>query len=158
MESEPILEEVQYPLWPFMAIGVGGTVVGGLGLAAGLRGLARIGAAGGFIAALLGLGAAFLIPMRTTVTPERVEARFGRVTSFRIPLAEIASAEAVRYRPIPEYGGWGIRFGRTGIAYSMRGDEGVQLVLRNGRRVLIGSQRAGELAGAIQRLSGGETA
>ena len=158
MESEPIFEEVQYPLWPFMAIGVGGSVIGGLGIAAGLRGLARIGAAGGFITLLLGLGAAFLVPMRTTVTPERVEARFGLMTSFRIPLAEIASAEAVRYNPLLEYGGWGIRIGRTGVAYNMRGDEGVQLVLTSDRRILIGSRRADELADAIQRLSGSETA
>jgi hypothetical protein len=136
---------------------VGGTVVGGLSIAAGLRGLARFTAAGAFITVLLGAGAAFLIPLRTTVTTERVEARFGLATSFRIPLAEIASAEAVRYNPLLEYGGWGIRFGRTGVAYNMRGNEGVQLVLKNGRRVLLGSQRAAELAATIRSLSGLET-
>jgi hypothetical protein len=35
------------------------------------------------------------------------------------------------------------------MAYNVRGDRGVQLVLRDGRRVLIGSQRADELAKAI---------
>ena len=68
----------------------------------------------------------------------------------RIALDEIAEAQARRYRPIMEYGGWGIRYGFKGMAYNVSGDEGVQLVLRNGRRILIGSQRSGELERALQ--------
>lgn len=68
----------------------------------------------------------------------------------RIALDEIAEAQARRYRPIVEYGGWGIRYGFKGMAYNVSGDEGVQLTLRNGRRILIGSQRSGELERALQ--------
>ncbi len=35
---------------------------------------------------------------------------------------------ARKYRPIREYGGWGIRYGWNGRAYSTSGNEGVQLV------------------------------
>lgn len=63
---------------------------------------------------------------------------------------EIASAEVRTYRPIREYGGWGLRYGPGGWAYNARGDRGVQLVLRDGRRVLIGSGRAEELLAAIR--------
>jgi hypothetical protein len=35
------------------------------------------------------------------------------------------------------------------VAYNVRGDQGVELTLRDGRRVLIGTQRATELAAAI---------
>jgi hypothetical protein len=70
-----------------------------------------------------------------------------------IPLAEIASHAARRYRPIVEYGGWGIRGFARNRAYNVRGDRGVQLVLRDGRKILIGSQHADELAAAISRAT-----
>ena len=58
------------------------------------------------------------------------------------------------YHPILEYGGWGIRygwfwFGKLGKAYNVRGNKGVQLVLKSGKRLLIGSQKPDELARAI---------
>jgi hypothetical protein len=67
----------------------------------------------------------------------------------RITLDEIAEAQARQYRPIVEYGGWGIRYGFNGMAYNVSGNEGVQLTLRNGKRILIGSQRSAELARAL---------
>jgi hypothetical protein len=68
----------------------------------------------------------------------------------RIALDDIAEAQARRYRPIVEYGGWGIRYGFNGMAYNVSGNEGVQLTLRNGKRILIGSQRSGELERALR--------
>jgi hypothetical protein len=58
-----------------------------------------------------------------------------------IPLEHVAGAVAVTYRPFREYGGWGIRFGRQGIAYTVSGDRGVLVRLRNGRSFLLGSKR-----------------
>ena len=58
--------------------------------------------------------------------------------------------EARTYRPILEYGGWGVRCSRAGKAYNVSGNRGVQLELRDGTRLLIGSRRADELAAAIQ--------
>jgi len=65
---------------------------------------------------------------------------------------EIESLEARTYRPIREYGGWGIRFGAGGKAYNVSGNRGLQLTFRGGRtkHVLIGSQRAEELAMAVE--------
>lgn len=57
------------------------------------------------------------------------------------------------YRPILEYGGWGIRCGlKGGRAYNVSGNKGVQLVLRNGKRLLIGSQKPDELVEAISSM------
>ncbi|MBN1204590.1 MAG: hypothetical protein JXB05_06665 [Myxococcaceae bacterium] len=69
----------------------------------------------------------------------------------RIPYETIASCEARTYRPILEFGGWGVRFGwgARGKAYNVSGDQGVQLVLTNGRRLLLGSRKAVALARAI---------
>lgn len=63
---------------------------------------------------------------------------------------EIRSCEARDYEPIGEFGGWGIRMGGArNWAYNVSGSRGVQLEFEDGRRLLIGSQRADELARAI---------
>lgn len=87
--------------------------------------------------------------LTTTVAAEGVAIKGMLFVNRLIRFDEIASAEARQYRPIMEYGGWGYRIGPSGKAYNAQGDEGVQLTLKNGGRVLIGSQRATELAGII---------
>ena len=69
----------------------------------------------------------------------------------RFPFAAILSAEPVTYRPIEQFGGRGIRRGRYGWAYTVSGNRGVKLILAGGEHFLIGSQRAEELAAAIQK-------
>ena len=75
----------------------------------------------------------------------------------RIPLDKIEHFEAVKYSPIGEFGGWGLRRGwRGGRAYNVSGNRGVRLSLSepaggiSGRKLLLGSQRAEELAAAIE--------
>ncbi len=88
----------------------------------------------------------------------RVEVRESALLVRLVPLTRqhrfgwetIRSAEARTYRPILEYGGWGIRYGKAGKAYNVSGPRGVQLEFHDGSRLLIGSQRADELAEAIR--------
>jgi hypothetical protein len=68
-----------------------------------------------------------------------------------VPAREIASAEAVTYRPIIEYGGWGMRIGRRGRAYNVSGNRGVFICQKTGKCFLLGSQRPDELATVIER-------
>jgi hypothetical protein len=68
----------------------------------------------------------------------------------RIFLREIESCDARTYRPLREYLGWGWRYGPSGHALTVRGTRGVQLVLRSGERLLVGSDRPEELARAIE--------
>lgn len=77
--------------------------------------------------------------------------RFWPFVRKDIPLDEIARWEARTYRPIVEYGGWGVRCGWNGMADNVSGNRGVQLEFASGKRLLIGSQRADELAEAITR-------
>ncbi|MCA9669053.1 MAG: hypothetical protein KC503_25835 [Myxococcales bacterium] len=80
----------------------------------------------------------------------------GLFTNRRITFDQIAAFGARTYRPILEYGGWGIRGFSSNRAYNVSGNRGVQLVLDNGDRVLIGSQRADDLARAISEASNRE--
>lgn len=68
----------------------------------------------------------------------------------RIGFAEIVGVEVRRYNPLLEYGGWGVRLGPKGWSYMTSGNEGVQLRLRKGLPVLIGSARPRELEAAIR--------
>ena len=90
--------------------------------------------------------------LETTVDAEAVHVRFrGLFVRRRFLFADIDHFEAVTYRPVAEYGGWGIRWrGRGKIAYSVSGKEGVRLTLADGKDVMIGSQKAAELEAAMQ--------
>jgi hypothetical protein len=73
----------------------------------------------------------------------------------RVRLSDIRSAVEVRYDPAAEYGGYGIRSSSKGLAYIASGNRGVQVELNDGRKLLIGSQRADELARSILQLRNG---
>jgi hypothetical protein len=100
----------------------------------------------------LGLPLLFLtIRLVTEVTADQVVIRYRPLTRRSISLADIQQATARTYKPIAEYGGWGLKgWSSRNIAYNVSGHQGVQLVLRDGRRVMLGSQRAEELAQAIE--------
>jgi hypothetical protein len=107
---------------------------------------------------LMGIGLPALLlfaKLTVTVTDEAVRIRWIPFAWRTIPLADIEAAEARTYRPLLEYGGWGVRWapGR-GMAWNASGDRGVQLVLASGKRILIGSQRAKELERAIRGAAG----
>jgi hypothetical protein len=110
-----------------------------------------IGLAGG-IAVVIGV-TWLMYAMKLTVRldAEGLHVRFFPLVKRDIPLDEIARWEARTYRPILEYGGWGIRCGWKGMAYNVSGNRGVQLELANGKRLLIGSQCPEELAAAISQ-------
>ena len=67
---------------------------------------------------------------------------------------EIEQYFARKYHPLVEYGGWGIRLGINGRAYNAKGNQGVQLVLQDGKRVLIGSQKPDALVNALGLICG----
>lgn len=56
------------------------------------------------------------------------------------------------YNALSEYGGWGIRysFSKKGVAYTISGNTGLQLELRDGKKILIGTQKPTELVGILQ--------
>ena len=58
-----------------------------------------------------------------------------------------------KYRPISEYGGWGYRFRfRSGRAVNVAGNIGLQIVLNNDKKLLIGTQKPEIMEQALRRL------
>lgn len=88
--------------------------------------------------------------LQVAVNQQFLHVRFYPFVNRRIPLMEIEHCEVRKYRPIREFGGWGIRYSfKGGKAYNASGNQGVQLVLKGNKKLLIGSQRAAELSRAI---------
>ena len=68
-----------------------------------------------------------------------------------LPFKTITSAAPVTYRPIRDYGGWGIRYGSKGKAYNVSGDQGVLLEFTQSKPILIGSKKPQDLFTAIDK-------
>jgi len=66
----------------------------------------------------------------------------------------IEKYEIRTYSSIKDYGGWGVRKSRRGkgIAYNVSGNIGLQLVLKNRRKILIGTQRPEAIKRAMNKL------
>lgn len=101
--------------------------------------------------------------MVTVVNEKEIRVSFGYLGWIRkrIPVSEIQKVEVVTYRPLRQFGGWGIRSGRfrgerVGC-YSIKGNKGVLLSLSNDSRVclvkvkklIIGSQVPEKLFDAL---------
>ncbi len=55
-----------------------------------------------------------------------------------------------KYKPLVEYGGWGFKGGmfwnvNKGMAFNVKGNIGLQLHLKNGKKILIGTQKESEI-------------
>ena len=106
---------------------------------------------------IFGIGLPFLFYSTKLITEIRNDGIYFRFSPFhssyqKIPFDEITRYEARTYRPIKEYGGWGIRGIGKNKAYNIRGNKGLQLELINGKRILIGSQNPQKLVQAINAV------
>jgi hypothetical protein len=87
----------------------------------------------------------------TTVEKDMIIIEFVPFTTREIHEDEIEKTSIRTYQPIREYGGWGLRFGR-GRAFTASGNKGLQVELKNGEQILIGTQRPEELEQAAINL------
>jgi len=99
----------------------------------------------GLVALLcLGITALFVsLKLITRVTNQGISVQF--IPLHRKPVifhfSDIREYSVRTYRPILEYCGWGIKRGSGGLAYNVSGNKGLQLVLKDGRKILIGTQK-----------------
>jgi hypothetical protein len=106
------------------------------------------------VSILVGLGVPLLFYFARLVTEVREDGIYLKYSPFHLKeryfaFSEIKLYEVRRYRPIMEYGGWGIRYALRGRAYNVFGNMGLQLELTGGKRILIGTQRPEEFQAAL---------
>jgi hypothetical protein len=116
----------------------------------------------------------FVLAMSTKVDGGRLELRllplrlrlpFLPPRTQDVPLSEITRCVVRTYRPLTDRDYWGSHFWGLGRAFRGKAylylmdagpfsGRGVEVELRNGERILVGSRRPEALAGAITRASG----
>jgi hypothetical protein len=143
MEQEPTFREVQRFRQPWIWALLGGIAL--LMLVLGpisWLGLLVVGAVAGLV---------YSLRLQTEVRTDGIYLQMWPLhQSFRrIPWTKIERCEASRYRPLREFGGWGIRWRPGKLAYNVSGTQGVRIERTDGRTVLVGSQQPGELVRAI---------
>lgn len=90
--------------------------------------------------------------LETEVRPDGLYVKFAPFhRSFRhVAWDEMNSFEAVTYRPIRDYGGWGIRWSPGKLAYNVSGAQGVRIDRPDGKELMVGSRRPYDLARAMR--------
>ncbi len=167
-DTVPIFREAQQskPLWVW-AVVLPGSIAPGIlllgllirqlhaGVPIGTRPMSNFGlAVTTFAVLLLGAALLWLIAKWQLVVEVLPDGLFVHMRPFyrrTIAWADIESAQARTYRPLAEYGGWGMRGTRKNRALNLSGNRGVQLVLKGGDRLLLGSQDPEPLCAAICR-------
>lgn len=145
-------------MW-YLVIGMAALLIGGVILAFTTQ-IEDEGLVGLIIAAIVAIGVVALLSnakLLVSVDHQAIYYRFPPFISIekRITKDNIKEMYVRKYRPIWEYGGHGPRFRfRSGRSVSVNGNQGLQLVLSNGKRLLIGTQKPEALKHAIQRLKG----
>ncbi|MEM6522957.1 MAG: hypothetical protein AAGF85_10800 [Bacteroidota bacterium] len=79
---------------------------------------------------------------------------FPFIRSWRkVSFDELQEFHVRKYSPISEYGGWGYRFrGRKNIALNTRGNMGLQLIFKDHKKLLIGTQKPDQLKALISKI------
>ncbi len=96
----------------------------------------------------------FLTKLVVEVRENEFFLRFFPFAKRNIPYSEIVSYEVSEFHPILDYGGVGVRYMFGGWAYLVSGKRGVMMKLKNGKRLLIGSQDPEKLVEQIAEAMG----
>ena len=96
----------------------------------------------------------YLLELTVRVSDEGIHYQFFpfHFKSYTIKKNEIEKIEALKYRPLVDYGGWGIRYGFKGKCYNVKGNLGVKVFLKNGSSILFGSQKNQDLEKSLQSI------
>ncbi len=96
-----------------------------------------------------------LFKLETHIKEDGIYVRFFPIhISFRFYTWEsISKLEVREYKPVSEFGGWGIRgFGKN-RALNISGNIGLQLEFKDGKKLLIGTTKSDELSDVIHRMN-----
>ncbi len=99
------------------------------------------------------------IKLKTKITDKGIYiAYFPFIRKWKkFAVEEIENYEIRKYRAMLEYGGYGMKNQRkSGRAYSISGDIGLQLYMKNGKKLLIGTQKKQAMEYAMAKLMGTE--
>jgi len=92
----------------------------------------------------------WFIKMETKIDARGINLKFTPFKKKFYSWSEIDSSEVINYGFV---GGWGVRMGtKHGTVYNVKGNKGLKLILKNGKKLVIGTQREEELKKAISKI------
>lgn len=95
-----------------------------------------------------------MIYLKTEIDEEEIRMNFFPFVKKRVSWKEIKSAKVVNYGFV---GGWGVRLWTIyGTVYNIKGNKGLAVELTNGKKFLIGTQKADELNKMVAKVSARE--
>lgn len=92
-----------------------------------------------------------VLRMKTVVTKENIQLTQYPFVWKTIKLSDIDTMKVINYGFV---GGWGIRlWTKYGTVYNVRGNKGLHIRLKNGKQLVIGTQKPQELENVVAQLN-----
>lgn len=88
--------------------------------------------------------------LKTLITEDEIIVSFGFFTSKRVVnINEISNLSVRKYDALKEFLGWGVRTNGENNCYTVKGNDGLEISLSNGKRILIGTKKPIEIQNII---------
>lgn len=100
---------------------------------------------------LLGIAFSFM-NLHTQIYEDRIRLRVAPFPWLRVFYFHNVSSISVARYSLFNYGGWGIRIGRNGVTYTVKGTYGIRIKTHNGRQFLIGTQRPEKVQEVLEHI------
>jgi len=107
-----------------------------------------------FILFPLSLALLLLVRLKTTIDDRGITYKYTPVhlNHKTVPWASIQCCYVKKYNALTEFGGWGYKYGRKGLkAMTIKGNKGIYLEMKNGNKLLIGTQKPIEVRQTINQ-------
>jgi len=92
----------------------------------------------------------WMLRLQTTITKDEIKINYPPLAKKRILWSEVEQAQIVKYSPLI---GYGLRIWTPhGTVYNVKGNRGFSLILKNGKKYMIGTQRHREVEDIIQTM------
>ncbi len=95
----------------------------------------------------------WVVRLQTRIDSRGINTRFSPLKIFKKHYSwkDISQCYVRKYSPLTEYGGWGIRGLAKGNAYNVSGNIGIQIITKDRKNFLIGTNKPGEARQVIKR-------
>lgn len=91
-----------------------------------------------------------ILKLTTEITEKGLKMRFFPFVTKQVDWRDVETANVVNYGFV---GGWGIRFfTKYGTVYNVRGNKGLAIILKNGKKFVVGTQKETELKAVLEKL------
>jgi len=92
----------------------------------------------------------FLLNLKTTITKDTIKVQYFPFFKKQFAWTTIAEAELVQYGFV----GYGIRISmKYGTVYNVKGNKGLAIILNNGKKYLIGTQKSDQIEKILKEHS-----